>query len=570
MADFKLTYATMFNPPEELHKGFDKAVSRVKANLGKEYSMIIDGKDVFADEKFEDHSPVNTDWMLAVMQKGNATHANMAIQAARKAFPAWSRTPWQKRVQLVRKAASILEKRIFELGASMALEVGKNRMESLGDVQETADLMYYSAQMVEENEGFIKPMGKDPLVGYDSTNTSILRPYGVWLIVSPFNFPFALTGGPTGAALVAGNTVVIKPATDTAWIVRLYAECLRDAGFPEGVVNFVTGPGSTLGQALVDNRDVDGVTFTGSFDVGMKMYRDFAQRNYVRPIILELGGKNPAIVSRNANLEDAATGIVRSAFGLQGQKCSAASRVLVEEPVYDELLGKLKSKTDALVIGDPTERTTYLGPVINQSSYSDFKNFTEEINQAGGEFLTGGHVKTGGLYDKGYYCEPTFVTDLPYEHRLWQYEMFLPITTIGKVSDLDEAMKIANGVNYGLTAGFYGSAKEVDWFFDNIEAGVTYANRPQGATTGAWPGFQPFGGWKGSGASGKNGGGYYYVQLYMHEQIRTRIKPAKANGRAASKTSSRSGVKTLTASKTTLASKKPPRVPRVVRKKSRK
>ena len=251
--------ATMFNPPEELHKGFDKAVGKLKANLGKEYGMIIDGKDVFADDKFEDRSPVNTDWVLAVMQKGNATHANMAIDAARKAFPAWSRTPWQKRVQLVRKAAAMIEKRIFELGAAMALEVGKNRMESLGDVQETADLMYFSAQMMEENDGFIKPMGKDPLVGYDSTNISVLRPYGVWLVVSPFNFPFALTGGPTGAALVAGNTVVIKPATDTAWIVRLYAECLRDAGFPDGVVNFVTGPGSTLGQALVDNPEVDGV-----------------------------------------------------------------------------------------------------------------------------------------------------------------------------------------------------------------------------------------------------------------------------------------------------------------------
>ncbi|HLO31957.1 MAG TPA: aldehyde dehydrogenase family protein [Anaerolineales bacterium] len=548
MADFKLTYATMFNPPEELHKGFDKAVGKLKANLGKEYGMIIDGKDVFADDKYEDRSPVNTDWVLAVIQKGNATQANLAIEAARKAFPGWSHTPWQKRVQIVRKAASIIEKRIFELGAAMALEVGKNRMESLGDVQETADLMYYSAKMMEENDGFIKPMGRDPLVGYDSTNLSVLRPYGVWLIVSPFNFPFALTGGPTGAALVAGNTVVIKPATDTAWIVRLYAECLRDAGFPDGVVNFVTGPGSSLGQALVENQELDGVTFTGSFDVGMRLHHDFGKRNYIRPVILELGGKNPAIVSRHANLEDAATGIVRSAFGLQGQKCSADSRVLVEEPVYNELLGKLKAKTDALVIGDPTERATYLGPVINQSSYNDFKNFTEEINQAGGQFLTGGHVKTGGIYDKGYFVEPTFVTDLPYDHRLWQYEMFLPITTIGKVGDLDEAMKIANGVNYGLTAGFYGTQKEVDWFFDNIQAGVTYANRPHGATTGAWPGFQPFGGWKGSGATGKNGGGYYYVQLYMHEQIRTLVKPAKVNG-SAKKTARKAAPKTSSSKK---------------------
>jgi 1-pyrroline-5-carboxylate dehydrogenase len=242
--------------------------------------------------------------------------------------------------------------------------------------------------------------------------------------------------------------------------------------------------------------------------------------------VLELGGKNPAIVSRNANLDDAATGIVRSAFGLQGQKCSAASRVIVEAPVYDELIAKLKALTEKLAIGDPTERTTYLGPVINKGSYEDFKTFNEEIRQAGGKFLTGGKVKTGGSFDKGYFCEPTFVIDLPFNHRLWKYEMFLPITTIGKVDNLDEAMTIANDVNYGLTAGFYGSPKETSWFFDKIEAGVTYANRPQGATTGAWPGFQPFGGWKGSGASGKNGGGYYYVQLYMHEQIQTLIKPA--------------------------------------------
>src|SRR5574341_2195101 len=443
MAGFKLTYATMFNPPEELHKGFDKAVEKVKSNLGKEYGMIINGKDVFADEKYEDRSPINTDWVLARMQKGNATHANMAIEAARKAFPAWSHTSWQERVRLVRKAASLIEKRIFELGAAMALEVGKNRMESLGDVEETADLMYFSAQMMEENEGFIKPMGKDPLVGYDATNMSVLRPYGVWLIVSPFNFPFALTGGPTGAALVAGNAVVIKPATDTAWIVRLYAEALRDAGFPEGVVNFVTGPGSTLGQALVDHPDVDGATFTGSFDVGMKMYRNFANRNYVRPIVLELGGKNPAIVSRNANLEDAATGIVRSAFGLQGQKCSAASRVIVEEPVYDELLSQLKTKTEALVIGDPTDRKVFLGPVINKNSYDDFKNFNEELSQAG-QFVTGGKVLTQGDYGRGYFCQPTLVADVPFEHRLWQHEMFLPITTIGKVKSLDEAMAHAN------------------------------------------------------------------------------------------------------------------------------
>ncbi|MEW6718781.1 MAG: aldehyde dehydrogenase family protein [Chloroflexota bacterium] len=524
MADFKLTYATMFNPPEELHTRFDGALKKVKAGLGKEYGMFINGKDVFVSEKFEDRCNSNTDLILAVMQKGDEKHAQKALAAARAAFPKWSRTSWQKRVELLRKAADLIDKRIFELGVVMSLEVGKNRMEALGDVAETADLIRYACYQMEKNEGFFVEMGKDPLVGYEAHNVSVLRPYGVWLVISPFNFPFALTGGPAGAALVTGNTVVIKPATDTPWIVRLLIECFRDAGLPEGVVNFVTGPGRTLGQALVDSPEVDGVTFTGSFDVGMKIYRHFAEGRYIRPVILEMGGKNPAIVSRNADLDRAAIGIVRSAFGLQGQKCSAASRLLIEEPVYDDLVGQLVEMTNKLEIGDPTDRKVYLGPVINQTSYNDFKNFTEEITQAGGKFLTGGKVKTGGMFAKGYFCEPTLVAELPLSHRLWKHEMFLPITTIARVKSLDEAMTIANQVNYGLTAGFYGSEKEAEWFFDNIEAGVTYANRPQGATTGAWPGFQPFGGWKGSGASGKNAGGHYYLQLYMHEQIQTFIK----------------------------------------------
>jgi len=520
---FKLTYATMFNPPEELHTRFEAALAKVKANLGKEYGMLINGKDRYAAEKFEDRSPINTDVVLGVFQKGTEQDARDALAAARRAFPVWSKMKWQERVALLRKAADLIDERTFEIGAAMALEVGKNRMESLGDVAETADLVRYACYQVEKNQGFRVEMGRDPLSGYTATNFSVLRPYGVWQVISPFNFPTALTGGPTGSALVTGNTVVMKPATDTPWVVRLLAECFRDAGLPDGVVNYVTGPGRTLGQALIESPEVDGVTFTGSYDVGMKIFRDYAQGRYVRPIILELGGKNPAIVSRNADLERAAIGIVRSAFGLQGQKCSACSRVFVEEPVYDKLVDRLVDLTKKLVVGDPTERQVYIGPVINQNSYKDFKNYTEELSQAG-SFLTGGKVLTDGAYAKGYFCEPTLVADVPLEHRLWQHEMFLPITTVARVGSLDEAMQHANNVSYGLTAGFYGSADETQWFFENIQAGVTYANRPQGATTGAWPGFQPFGGWKGSGSSGKNAGGHYYLQLYLHEQIQTLIE----------------------------------------------
>ena len=520
---FKLTYATMFNPPEELHTRFDQVLGKVKDGMGQEFGMIINGEDRFASEKFESRSPTNTDQVLGVFQKGTAQDANDAIAAARAAFPVWSGMPWQERVRLLRKAADIMDQRTIEIGAVLALEVGKNRMESLGDIAETADLVRYACYQMEKNDGYVVEMGRDPLVGYNATNVSALRPYGVWLVISPFNFPAALTGGPSGAALVAGNTIVMKPATDTPWVVRLLAECFREAGLPDGAFNFVTGPGSTLGQALIENPDVDGVTFTGSFDVGMGIFRDFAKGRYVRPTILELGGKNPAIVSRNADLERAAIGIVRSAFGLQGQKCSACSRVFIQEPLYDTLVEKLVELTDKLVVGDPTQREVYMGPVINKSSYQDFQGFSEELSQAG-SFLTGGKVLTDGDYGKGYFCEPTLVADVPLDHRLWKHEMFLPITTVTRFSDLEEAMQLANDVNYGLTAGFYGSPEETKWFFDNIQAGVTYANRPQGATTGAWPGFQPFGGWKGSGSSGKNAGGHYYLPLYMHEQIQTTIE----------------------------------------------
>ncbi len=520
---FKLTYATMFNPPEELHEKFDQALAKTKSTLGKEFAMIIDGKDVYADEKFDDRTPIDKDMVLAVMQKGTEKHAQQALAAARSAFPKWSATPYKERVKLLERAADLIDERIFELGAAMALEVGKNRMESLGDVAETADLIRYSCYQMKKNDGYVVEMGRDPLVGFKSTNFSVLKPYGVWLVISPFNFPTALTGGPSGAALVAGNTLVIKPASDTPWIVRLLSECFRDAGLPAGVVNFVTGPGRTLGQALIDSPEVNGVTFTGSFDVGMKIFRDFAAGNWVRPTILELGGKNPAIVSKNADLEQAATGIVRSAFGLQGQKCSACSRVFIEAPIYDQLVSRLVELTEKLAIGDPTERPVFLGPVVNQSSYQDYKDFTEELSQSG-KILTGGKVLTDGAFGKGYFCAPTLVADVPFNHRLWKQEMFLPITTIGRVNSLEEGMKEANDVSYGLTAGFYGSKEETAWFFKNIEAGVTYANRPQGATTGAWPGFQPFGGWKGSGSSGKNAGGHYYVPLYMHEQIQTLIE----------------------------------------------
>lgn len=523
-ANFKLTYATMFSPPPELHQRFDQALARTRANLGQEYGLIIDGREVFTEAKLEDRNPADTNQVLALCQQGGATHADQAIAAAAKAFPIWSATPWPERVARLRRAAALIRERIFTISVAMCLSVGKNRMESLGDVAESADLVDYACDRMEAAQGFMVEMGRDPLPGCTARNQSVLKPHGVWLVVAPFNFPAALCAGPAGAALVAGNSVVLKCSSDTPWPARLIAECFAEAGLPAGAFNFVSGPGGGLGQALIDDPRVAGVTFTGSLGVGMAIHRALAQGPYVRPVILELGGKNPTIVSARADLDVAALGVMRSAFGLQGQKCSACSRVFVQAAVYDDFLERLAALTRQLVVGDPARREVYLGPVVNAKAKATFAACCAELAREA-RVITGGAVLAEGDLARGHFCAPTVVADAPAGHRLWVEEMFAPITMVAAVASLEEGMARANDTIYGLTAGFYGAPEEVDWFFQHIRCGVAYANRPSGATTGAWPGYQPFGGWRASGASGKNSGGEYYLQLYLREQIQARLLP---------------------------------------------
>ena len=525
MSEFKLTYASMFNPPEEVHERFETSLADVKANqLGQTHAMLINNKDVFAASTYENRSPINHNWLLAHLQAGTSQHADAAITAARAAFPAWSKTDWRERVQLVRHAAAIIEARLYELGVATSLNTGKTRMESLGDVQEAADLLRSPCEWMERNNGYVVEQGRDPLPGYTVRNVSVLKPHGVWLIISPFNFPMALTCGPAGAALVAGNTVVTKPSVETSWIVRLLAECFREAGFPDGVFNYVTGEDDELSKQLVDHPNVDGVTFTGSYAVGMEIYRKFALRDYPRPVVLEMGGKNATIVSRHANLDDAATGIVRAAFGTAGQKCSCTSRVYVEAPVYDDLMERMTQLTNKLIVGDPTRREVYVGPMIRESAYRAFIGYCKELANSG-RFLTGGTTLHDGDLAHGFYCTPTVVADVPLTHRLWKHEMFVPLVLIGSVQHLEEAVMMTNDTMYGLTSGFHGTPDEAQWYFDHIQVGTSYANRSQGSSTGAWPGYQSFGGWKGSTGVGKGTGGPYYLLSYLREQSQTLVEP---------------------------------------------
>ncbi len=423
---------------------------------------------------------------------------------------------------LLKKVADTIRDHRWELSALMGYEAGKNRLECVGDVEESADLIEYYCDQVAGHHGFETRLGT---LGPGEENTSVLRPYGVWAVISPFNFPLALAAGPAGGALVAGNTVVFKPASVTPLLGYKLAEVMMEAGVPPGVFNFVTGSGSTAGQELVDNAGIDGIVFTGSKDVGMRLIRDNASRPVPRPLIIEMGGKNPAIIMRSADLEKATDGVMRSAFGAQGQKCSACSRVYVSKAVRDEFVRLLVEKTKKIKIGNPLDRDVYLGPVINEEAVKTYERAVAQARADGGKILTGGRRLTDGDFAHGYFVEPTVIDGLPASHPLFNEELFVPITLVADVLTLDEAIELANKTEYGLTAGIFSEdEREIEQFFGRIQAGVTYANRRAGATTGAWPGINSFGGWKASGSTGRGTGGPYYVQQFMREQSRVRIR----------------------------------------------
>jgi len=514
----KITYATLSADNEELQSAFDAAVERVRGTLGQSYPMLIGGDERHGAEEFEDRSPIDRDIVVSRFPVGTRQDVRDAIAAARAAFPAWRDLGWRQRLEILRNAADLISERQFEYAALMAFEVGKNRLEALGDVEETADLLRYYSDEMERNGGFVKPMGS---LSPTEHTRSVLKPHGVWAVISPFNFPMALAGGPAAGALIAGNTGVLKPSSDAPLMGYKFGEVLREAGVPAGVFNFVTGPGETVGAELQESPDIDGLVFTGSYEVGMKLYTSFT-RDYPRPIITEMGGKNPAIITASADLDEAAEGVMRSAFGYDGQKCSANSRVYVERSVARPFVEKLVERASAIKVGDPTQRDNWMGPVINERSLGKFTTAVEEAKRDGGTIEAGGAVLADPGTERGYFPTPTVVTGLPLSHRLFHDELFVPFLVVGEVDSLDQALAEANDTPYGLTAGIFSQDDdEIRHFLDTIQAGVVYVNRRAGATTGAWPGIQSFGGWKGSGSSGKSGLGPYYVQQFLREQSQT-------------------------------------------------
>lgn len=516
----KITYTSANVDWEAFHRQFDTALTRVRAELGREYPLYIAGEAMASTAApIVDTSPIDTSVVLGRFAAATPEHVDRAVAAARAAQSPWAHRSWRERTGILRQAGALIRDRKFELAAVMSLEVGKSRLESMGDAEESADLIDYYCQQMEDADGFVRQMARVTPV---ERNTDVLRPYGVFACIAPFNFPLALSTGMSSAALVAGNTVVYKPAEDAPWTgLKLY-EVYRDAGVPAGAFNYLCGHGSEAGEALWRHAGVDGVVFTGSKDVGMRIHRGLSTR-WIKPCLLELGGKNAAIVLDSADLDAAAEGITRSAFGLQNQKCSATSRVYVHRRVAHELVAKLLERTRALRIGDPTERDVFFGPVINGEAVEKFDRAVAQAKTEG-EILLGGGRLAGERFDRGHFVAPT-IAKLPLASSLFREELFVPFLAVGEVSGLDQAIAETNKADYGLTAGIFSKrAEEIERFFDEVEAGVCYVNKRTGATTGAWPGAQPFTGWKGSGSTGKGGCGPYYVAQFMREQSRTVIE----------------------------------------------
>jgi 1-pyrroline-5-carboxylate dehydrogenase len=517
----KITYSAVGGNMDEIHASFDDALSVLRGRLGERHDLFVGGEIVPGEGAvFETRSPIDRNIVVGEFSTASLGQIEAAVSAAKHGQSNWGSMHWRERLGIMRRAADVIRRQRYELAATMSIEVGKSRMESLGDAEESADLIDYYADQVESNNGYIRPLGQ---LSPNERTQDVLRPYGVFAVIAPFNFPLALSTGMSSAALLAGNSVVYKPSVQAPLTGAKLASVYAEAGIPAGAFNLLFGSGEHVGEPLIAHPGIDGVAFTGSKDVGMRLMREFAAGGrYPKPILGELGGKNAAIVTASADLEMASDGVMRSAFGLQGQKCSACSRLYVDERVAPRFLELLLAKTKAIVIGDPTQRDVYLGPVISENAVKKYEDATAAA-RSDGKLLTGGERLVRAPLDRGYYVAPV-IAQLPLNHVLFGRELFLPFLAVGITKSFEESLGEANRSDLGLTGGLFSNDEtEIETFFDRMEAGVLYVNRRSGATTGAWPGVNSFCGWKGSGITGKGGCGPYYVAQFMREQSHTRM-----------------------------------------------
>jgi len=517
------TYENFFhtNRKSEFHKKFEIEISGLKKQLSDKniYPIVIENKKIFSKNKFKHVSPIDKRIILGYISIASEKEIKKAVKASDIAFKKWASLDYTKRIAILKKAVIEIRNRKFELSALLTFENGKNRYEAMADIDEAIDFINYYCFEMEFNKGFVS---NNYVKNKREQYLSVMKPYGVWGIISPFNFPAAIFVGMTTGALITGNTVIVKPASNTPIIGYKIIEILVKTGIPPGVLNFITGSGKSIGNLLVGNRNVAGILFTGSKEIGSQIVRD-SSKITLRPIIAELGGKNPVIVTGTANLDKAVNGVTKAAFSYSGQKCSACSRVYVHKKVKNEFLTKLIKNVENLNILNPVNEESDIGPLINKDAYQKYKQFTK-IASKKGKILFGGSIRQDGELKYGYYVEPTIVTNISEKSSLAKKELFLPLVIVTEYKNFENAIKMANSSEFGLTAGIYSNdQREIDLFLRHIESGVVYVNRAKGATTGAMVGQQSFGGWKNSGTSGKGTGGKYYLSQFMREQSQTLV-----------------------------------------------
>jgi 1-pyrroline-5-carboxylate dehydrogenase len=487
------------------------ALDKVRGQLGREYDLIIGGKRLKTSDKIRSINPAKPSELVGLHQKAGKEHVEPAVNAALKAFSTWSRTSVEERASLLFRVADVMRERKLEYMAWLVFEVSKNWLEADADVSETIDFCEYYAR---EALRFAKAEPSVQLPGERDTLTYI--PLGVGAVIPPWNFACAIMAGMTVASIVGGNTVVLKPSSDSPTIAAKFVELLEECGMPEGVVNFCPGGGASFGDALVVHAKVRYIAFTGSREVGLHINKSAANQQpgqaWIKRTILEMGGKDAIIVDSDADIDSAVEGVAQAAFGFQGQKCSACSRAIIDERIYDKFLEKLKARVERITIGDPVENPG-MAAVINEGSMNDILRYIE-TGKKEGRLITGGARATSA--GDGYFIQPTVIADIQPKSKLEQEEIFGPVLAVIKSRNFDHALEIANDTEFGLTGAVYSSSREkLDRAVREFHVGNLYLNRK---CTGAMVGAHPFGGFNMSGTDSKSGGPDY---LYLFTQAKS-------------------------------------------------
>lgn len=489
-------------------EGYQQGLDLVRSYLGKHYDLIIDGDRVSTEQSYTSLNPSKVNEVVGTIAQASIKEADKAIEVALERFKTWSKTPATVRADVLFKAANIIRKRRYEFNALLTIEAGKPWLEADGDIAEAIDFLeYYGRQMLELERIDDKVQSRRDI----ERNEYRYIPLGVGVVITPWNFPLAILTGMTTAALVSGNTVILKPASTTQVIAYKFVEVLEQAGLPDGVLTFLPGKGSEIGDYLVNHPMIRFISFTGSKEVGISIYEKAAKvqpkQIWLKRVIAEMGGKDAIVVDKDADLDMAANAIVASAFGFSGQKCSACSRAIILEDVYDVMLSKLKALTEKIVLGDPQKVENTMGPVNDAAAYKKIISYFE-VGENEGRLLVGGESDDS----IGYFIKPTIYVDVDPNSRLMQEEIFGPILAVCKVKDFDEALAVANNTEYGLTGAVISNNREnLERAKEEFHVGNLYLNRK---CTGAIVGYQPFGGFNMSGTDSKAGGPDYLV-LHM-------------------------------------------------------